>query len=121
MQRSLPPRERVPVTAQHEPGVPASHVKRAQANIGYELLVVEDVPVTEPPSIQEQRLLPEIDPAGNAIGTWPRREVWATASRPGSAGRLAEPERVLQTYFRNSGRSSHLSAPGLLMLPAVKT
>ena len=47
---------------------PGVTVEDVQASSGFEILVPEDVHATEPPGIEEQRLLHEIDPAGIAIG-----------------------------------------------------
>jgi hypothetical protein len=39
-----------------------------QANSEFEILVPAKVPVTEPPTVDERRILHEIDPSGLVLG-----------------------------------------------------
>jgi hypothetical protein len=47
---------------------PGITLEDIQANSSFEILVPEKVEVTRPPTVEEQRLLHEIDPTGMAIG-----------------------------------------------------
>jgi acyl CoA:acetate/3-ketoacid CoA transferase beta subunit len=47
---------------------PGVTVDEVQANSDFEILVADNLSVTEPPSVEEQRILREIDPNGVALG-----------------------------------------------------
>lgn len=47
---------------------PGVSVEEVQANSDFEILIADDLSVTEPPSVEEQRILREIDPNGVVLG-----------------------------------------------------
>ncbi len=47
---------------------PGVTIEEVQANSEFEVLIPDDVPVTHPPTEEEQRILREIDPTGMVIG-----------------------------------------------------
>jgi len=47
---------------------PGVTVEEVQANSEFEILIADELPVTQPPTAEEQRILREIDPAGMVIG-----------------------------------------------------
>jgi glutaconate CoA-transferase subunit B len=47
---------------------PGVTMHQVQANSEFEILIPDQVPVTQPPTVQERRILHEIDPAGMVIG-----------------------------------------------------
>ena len=47
---------------------PGVTIEEVQANSEFEILIPEDVPVTQPPTEEERRILHEIDPTGMVIG-----------------------------------------------------
>jgi len=47
---------------------PGATVDDVQVNSGFQILIPDDVPITEPPTAEEQRILHEIDPTGMLLG-----------------------------------------------------
>lgn len=47
---------------------PGASVDEVQANSEFEILIPDRVPVTEPPTAEEQRILQQIDPTGMVLG-----------------------------------------------------
>jgi glutaconate CoA-transferase subunit B len=47
---------------------PGVTVEQVQANSEFEILIPEQVSVTQPPTAEERRILREIDPTGMVIG-----------------------------------------------------
>jgi len=47
---------------------PGVTVEEVQANSGFEILIPAELPVTQPPTAEERRVLGEIDPTGMVLG-----------------------------------------------------
>jgi acyl CoA:acetate/3-ketoacid CoA transferase beta subunit len=47
---------------------PGITVEQVQANSEFEIMIPKEIPVTQPPTVEERRILHEIDPAGIVIG-----------------------------------------------------
>ena len=47
---------------------PGVTVEEVQANSDFEIIIPKEITVTEPPSVEEQRVLREIDPTGMVLG-----------------------------------------------------